>query len=525
MKRPVGFAFLLVALLLTACGGAGSAASSPPASSGGDELTYAASTFGQENFDPSQTPTPYAGAGLGGPIFESLFMFMPPSGELKPYLLQSATMAADGMSWTFKLRDGIKFSNGDPMSADDVKFSLERYISNQSRTTMRKTLGAAISSMDVADRLTVKLNLRTPVIDLPNVFAPNPGSEGIVLPAKYIQKVGWKAFAEKPIGSGPYVLTDHKPGQSVTYAANPNYWRAKPLFKKITTLLIPEEQTRISMMESGKADLADISPINKAPVEKAGLKTLIIPDATTNMVQFIGAYGSYPDNPLKKLEVRKALTLAVDKKAILNALGAGLGELASIGPSKPGISPGAPELPATPYDPTEAKRLLAQAGYPNGFDLTFWATNGVCTADFSKQLGQTLGSYWQKIGVNTTISPVDYAVFRPKAQANPFKPETVGTAYPFCNGPQEGIRDLINRFYSKGAQHTSDLADPYIPKALAAKKLEDQQQYVDAAYRKVYENYAALPIYYGSLVFAADGRAAGDRIAKGVPFVMSWWVK
>lgn len=520
---------LTLALFVSACSGQSQSSPGAAPAGGGSgpsgELVYATTSFGSENFDPSQTPTPFAGAGLGGPIFESLYMFIPPSGEVQPYLLDHAEMAADSMSWTLKLRDGITFSNGDPMTADDVKFSLERYMSPDSKSTMRSTLAAAIDSIDVLDQLTVRLNLKAPLIDLPQVLAPNPGSEGIVLPSKYIQQVGWDGFAQAPIGSGPYVVAEHKTGQSVTYLPNSRYWRSQPTFSKITTLLVPEEQTRISMLQEGTADMADISPSNKSDVEASGLKTVIVSDAVTMMVQFVGAYGDYPDNPLKNANVRKALTLAVDKNAMLDGLNAGLGHVASIGPSMPGISPGAPSLPATAYDPATARTLLEQAGYPNGFTFTFWAANAVCTADQAKQLGQTLASYWQKIGVTTNVAPVDYTLFRPKAQANPFPTELVGTAYPFCNGPQEGIRDLLNRFYSKGALHTSDVADAEIQTALNAPTLDQQQQAVGAAYQKVYDEYAALPLYYGSLVWAVDDKAANDAVSPGVPFVMSWWVK
>ncbi|MDE3077043.1 MAG: ABC transporter substrate-binding protein, partial [Chloroflexota bacterium] len=413
-------------------------------------------------------------------------------------------------------------SNGDPMTADDVKFSLERFLSSASKTINRQTLSTSIGSIDVVDPLTIKLTMKSPLIDLPYLLTAN---EGIVLPSKYIAKVGWADFAKQPIGSGPYTLVDHKAGQSVTYRPNTSYWgSAKPSLKEIKLLAVPEEQTRIALLESGKADLADISATSSGAVQKAGFKTVLVPATYTYAIYFAGAYGNYKDTPVKKLAVRKALALALDKKAILNALSPGQGEVANQA-SVADASQGVPDMPPTPYDPNQAKQLLQQAGYPKGFTFKFYAWDSLgCSSETAKEFAQAVAGYWQKIGVTTEITPASITVMRPKIFGKPVSPDVVGAAFDFCPGGGEPLRTLALDYYSKGTLHATDVADGDIENALKATSPQEQIRLVGSAYRKIYNDYSTIPVLFAGHVFAADGKLAGYPTTRGTATMLLWWI-
>ena len=177
------------------------------------------------------------------------------------------------MSWTLKLRPGITFSNGDPMTAEDVKFTFER---NQiPATSISSTTTLKGATLTVVDPLTLRIDLTKSVLDLPATLSASPD---IIVPSKYLQQVGGPEYSLKPVASGPYVVSSVKPGQTVTYTPNPKYWggpsgQSKPLFQKITLEAVPEEATRVSLLKSGQADMVLVSTDTRKDAESAGFKT------------------------------------------------------------------------------------------------------------------------------------------------------------------------------------------------------------------------------------------------------------
>ena len=465
-------------------------------------LVVALHKLDDETWDPSLQKALLRTVAAAGPLYESLYRLEPPDGQARPWLLESGNMAKDVRSWTFKLRDGIRFSNGDPMTAEDVKFSLDRYRSPVATSAQAGRFRSAIKDVVVIDRLTVRVDLNTPVVTLP-ILLSDANNEGIILPKKYIEKIGWAEFGRKPIGSGPYKLVEHRPGESVTYGAIEDHWRADPIFAKITIVHMPEERTRVAALQNGEVDLITVEIEGAKELKKAGFR-ILEGEPYNWAIHFYGAYGDYPANPLRKLEVRKALNLAINKQEMLDKLLGGIGQLSAYNLSMPGFSLGAPKgLKPTPYDPAEAKRLLQQAGYPNGFELTFHAVGSSGCPDPS-DLVATVADYWKRIGVRTVIRPMDRAVYRPLWAGKKHQDEIIGTAGTDC-GPARltALADLTVVHWSKGLFKLTDVADAEIDKALAAKSLDEEVRYSEEAYLKVYNNYVNVPILYIPLTFAA----------------------
>ncbi len=495
---------------------AAAAPAPPKAAKPTGEFVIALPNLGPEKWDPSQTRSVLLTHSVGGPMYESLYLSYPPDGAIRPFLLESGKMAQDTMSWTFKLRDGIRFSNGDPMTAEDVKFSLDRYRSKESVSPMAAQFQKSIKDVVVVDRLTVRVDLNEPMILLDTMLASRMGNEGVMMPKKYIEKVGWEEFNRKPIGSGPYRLVEHKPGESVTYEAVENHWRTTAAYAKVRFVQVPEERSRIAMLKSGQADLTPISPDSKKELDQAGLKTLAIPSRALWQLNFYGAFGQYPSGPTSKVAVRKALDMAINKKEIVDAMYAGAGEVPAISPSVPGFSLGAPKgLKPSPYDPAEAKRLLQQAGYPNGFEITYYATP-TPSCPQSRQLAEAIGSYWERIGVKIQIRPIEYTVLRPMFSGKEHASEIVGTVANHCTpSSPTALSDLNIYFWSKGIVKLTNVADAEVENAQRAKSADEMIRLTEAAYRKVYDDVSTIPILSGSELYGASKRAANLPVFNG----------
>lgn len=478
------------------------------------DAVVATADLGPESWDPSRSVVLMEY--IPGLFFESLWLHSPPNGEPLPLLLESGTMATDALSWTLKLRSGIKFSNGDAMTSEDVKFSLQRYSADDAKNASAATLRGAFSSIDVVDPLTVKITLKQPLLQLPYLLAGKRGGEGIVLPKKYIEQVGWDTFAKAPVGSGPYKLKEARIGESILFEAVPDHWRATPRYKTVKVLKVPEEQARVALLKSGQADLGQITVASTKNLEQSGLSILEIPYGVSWRAYMFGTAADYPNNPLQKLEVRKALTLAINKQEMLNTLYDGRGEVSTWGHTPPNAL-GAPKgIPPTPFDQAQAKQLLQQAGYPNGFDITIIAVTGATCDAYIQDFAQALASYWSQIGVRPKVETMEFTTARPLFAGARHDPKIVGNVQLYCNsGNPIALLDLNSVYYGKAGFKVATAGDTEIEAALSSKTLDDLVRNSEAAYRKIHEAYQSLPIFYGSALWAGKKSLADLPITAG----------
>src|SRR6185312_3119820 len=176
------------------------------------------------------------------------------------------------------LRPGQKFHNGDPLTAQDVKFSLQRQMAPNSTASAAPTLRRTIKSIDVVDDLTMQVHTATPQIGLPPALSRAVAPEGSVMPKAYIEKVGEEEFRRKPIGSGPWRFVRSVAGDRIEFAAvDYPHWRGTPHFKNLQILLVPEESTRVAMVRTGEAAIASIGPETMLSAARGGLEVLSVP--------------------------------------------------------------------------------------------------------------------------------------------------------------------------------------------------------------------------------------------------------
>jgi peptide/nickel transport system substrate-binding protein len=284
-----------------------------------------------------------------------------PTGPTTPSLAESWTTSPDGLTYEFVLRSGVKFHNGDPVTADDVKFSFERYKGGGA-----KLLKDRVKDVQVVDARRVRFHLREPWPDFMTFYGTTATGAGWIVPKRYVEKVGDEGFLKAPIGAGPYRFVSASPGLEMVLEAFEGYWRKVPSVKRLVLKSVPDETTRAAALKRGEVDIAYFlnGPVAEDVRRTPGLRLVAM---RTNAVFFLDFVDQWdPKSPWRDQRVRLAASLAIDRKAINEAESLGFSGLTD------NIVPRHMEfalpLDPRPYDPKRAKQLLVEAGYPNGFD-------------------------------------------------------------------------------------------------------------------------------------------------------------
>ncbi len=413
--------------LLAACGGNGgeeAAAPPPPADTGGavtpqpgattqaaagtpvrgGTLTYAVSSP-PSGFDPAKW---WNGLSWDGTlvVFNRL-LTLNDDGSLTPELLaQDPEVNTDGTLYTLTLREGVKFHHGREMTADDVKFSLERLVTPATAseggglytgltipgmTEIVNEKGKELTGVKVVDPYTLTIELEKPdsvllyLLGLP--FAS-------IVPKDVVSDVGDKKFNFAPVGTGPFQMKDVDPSKSLVLERYADYWDPeRPYLDRVEWTIGVEPDLSLLRIQSGEQDMMS-EPIPSASYPQlesdAGGAQLFA--GPFNNVNYITLSLDHP--ALKELKVRQAIAMAVDKERFIRSI-KGLGEVATGGLFSP-LSPYFQDGLAYPFDPEKAKQLLSEAGYADGFDVTFWS------GDFTpyKEMAETVTQDLKQVGIN-----------------------------------------------------------------------------------------------------------------------------
>lgn len=281
-------------------------------------LVFAVESLGAQTLDPILEGRP-GNAVYQAVMYDSLVGFDLSKGGVGPGVAERWELSADGLTWTFFIRPGQTFHNGDKLTAHDVKFSLERQMSPGSLASAAALMRRVIKGIEVVDDLTVKVNTAIPQIGLPASLSRAVAPEGAIMPKNYLEKVGEEEFRKKPVGSGPWKFVRNVPGDRIEFTAvTTPHWRGRPHFKDLHILLVPEESTRVAMVRTGEAAIASIGPETMLGASRAGLEVLSVPGTMQAIFQFWGAWKpELKDSPIAKPRVRQALSLAIDRKQII----------------------------------------------------------------------------------------------------------------------------------------------------------------------------------------------------------------
>jgi peptide/nickel transport system substrate-binding protein len=384
---------ILAALLLTLAGAPGTGLAAPEG-----QITWGVHvSLAPTWFDPAETPgmiTPFM-------VLYALHdaMVKPMPGQpAAPSLAESWSVSKDGLTYEFILRKGSRFHNGEPVTAEDVKFSFERY-----RGAAARTLKERVAVVETPDPARIRFRMKQPWPDFLTFYTSASGA-GWIVPKKYVEKVGDEAFKKAPVGAGPYKFVSFTPGVELVLEAFDQYWRKPPNVKRLVFRVISEESTRLAALKRGEVDI--VYSVRGELAEELQRT----PGLTLKPAVIQGTFWLYfPDqwdskSPWHDRRVRLAASLALDRPTINQALTLGYSRLTG------NIIPSTFDFfwppPAPVYSAARAKQLLAEAGYPSGFD----AGEFFCDGSYSN-LAEAVANNLQAVGIRVRLRPLERAAF------------------------------------------------------------------------------------------------------------------
>ncbi|HWP76005.1 MAG TPA: ABC transporter substrate-binding protein, partial [Methylomirabilota bacterium] len=332
-----------------------------------------------------------------------------PDGKLYPGLATEWKLEGP-TTWRFKLRQGVKFHNGDPLTSADVKYSIERTYDPAAKTMVATVFGT-IEKVDAPDASTIVITTKKPD---PLLAARLAFYGGQVVPKKYLESVGNDAFNAKPIGSGPVRFTSWVKDDRAILEANPDYWGGKIDMDRWIMRPIPETAPRIAALLKGEVDaITQLPPDQEDRV--AANPTTRVAGALYAGLYVLAVNSKRPplDNPL----VKQALSLAIDREAIVKELWRGRGVVPN-GPIAKGDNHFDASLPPLAYNPAEAKARLQKAGY-KGEEVFIETTVAYVAQD--KAMAEAIAAMWKDVGVNVKVEVIEYSVRAQKNREKSFK--------------------------------------------------------------------------------------------------------
>jgi peptide/nickel transport system substrate-binding protein len=349
-------------------------------------------------FDPAETPAQIVPFSILYALHDAVVRPLP--GEhMAPALATSWTESPDGRVYEFTLRPGLRFHNGEPCTAEDVQYSFLRY-----KGAGAKELQAKVQRVEVVDPLTIRFHLREPWPDFMTFYGTTATAAGIVVPKKYLEQVGEEGFQKAPVGLGPYKFVSYTPGGDLVLEAYEGYWRKVPNIKRLIIKGVPEGATRLAMLKTGEADI--VFALDGRIAEE------VQRDPRFTLVYTLHPSGFWlefpeqwdPKSPWADKRVRLAVNYALDRQAIDEV--ACLGFCPPAGVIVPRVMEYALPVEPLPYNLQKAKQLLAEAGYPNGFDAgEFTPIPPFFT------LGEAVLNSLQAIGIRAQMRTMERAPF------------------------------------------------------------------------------------------------------------------
>jgi glutathione transport system substrate-binding protein len=315
--------------------------------------------------------------------------------KLKPLLATGYEVSADGLTYTFKLRQGVKFHDGTDFKADSVKATFDR-VTNPDNKFRRYSLFSNIASTEVVSDYVVRIKLKVPFSAFVNVMAhPSSG----IISAAAIQKLG-KGLGQQPVGTGPFKFAEWRQPDFIRFVKNPDYWqKGLPKVDSITFKAVPDNNTRTAVIQTGEAHMVSALAYEQVDVLKSNPKidVVVLPSIYARYVAMNETKKPF-DNP----KVREALNYAINKQALAKVAYNGYADpLPSVVP--PGVEYSVKTGP-WPYDIAKAKQLLKEAGYPNGFETELWSIYNHTTA---QKVIQFLQQQLAQVGVKAKIRALE----------------------------------------------------------------------------------------------------------------------
>jgi peptide/nickel transport system substrate-binding protein len=330
-------------------------------------------------------------------IYQGLVGFDPKGkNEVVPLIAKSWTVSPNGLLYTFHLRPGVKFSNGQPVTAQDVAWSLNQFGSPKANVVMG-VLAVGYGTARVVNSSTVTISLLHPVAAFLDDIASFPA---FVVPQALVQKEGAN-FWKNPVGSGPFKFQSFVSGSHVTFVKNPYYWdKPLPYLNKVTFDFALDSNSRLLDLESNEAQIADLITPSQISTIQSNKKLVL---AQHNIPAWVAIYPNVTYKPLSNVDVRLAIADAIDRKALIKEIFHGIGTVPNDVMGQLKYDGNDSQVPPYKYNLSAAKKLMKEAGYPNGFKVTLQYPTGF---DYFGQLTLLIKQELSAIGIDVTLVPL-----------------------------------------------------------------------------------------------------------------------
>jgi peptide/nickel transport system substrate-binding protein len=364
-------------------------------------IVCALNDFGTEAMDPDIYTS-----GFGWSMFDPLIN-TDDDGTYIPWVAKSWDVSADGKTWTFHIRDDIKFWNGDPLTSADVMWSVQHFTSNESQSAWSPRLRQNCASISAPDDYTFVFVTNTPELPLTSAFAATD-----ILPMKYYTTVGADGFRKAPMATGAWKFVSHVAQTNCIFEANEDYFIKEnvPAFKYVKEILVPSEATQIAMFKNGEVDMPlGITVSSRVKLQKQGYRLQVV---GINAPIVLNIQGSYVDGvATNSMNIRLAMSYAINRQEICDTIYEGQatpGGQFCCQPGGFGVTDDIVALGADAYDPAKAKQLIKDANYPAAFTkplITIYTSAGP-----SVDMLTAVVAYWKAVGLQAEVKTLDTTV-------------------------------------------------------------------------------------------------------------------
>ena len=429
-----------------------------------------------------------------------------PGGIMTPSLAESWTLAKDGVTYEFVLRKNAKFHNGDPVTAEDVKFSFERY-----KGSGAKLLKDRVKEIQVVAPNRVRFVLKEPWPDFMAFYGTSATGAGWIVPKKYIERVGEEAYKRAPVGAGPFKFASFTPGVELTLDAFPEYWRKAPQVKRLIMRSIPDETTRAAAVKTGEVDAAYlfVGPVAEDLKRSPGVRVVAPLLYGIYWLDFLDQWD--PKSPWHDRRVRQAASLVIDRNAINQAEMLGLGKAA--GAFVPPEFDFALRLDPPAFDPKKAKQLMVEAGYPNGFDAGDLTPLPPYTT-----VAEAVGGNLQTIGIRTSVRTMERATFLTAWREKKLRGLLIG-----ATGAAGNAATRLEAFFTKGGTYpygTRPEIDDLFQRQAAENDRKQREALLHQIQKIVADQTLVAPIFQQAFLWGVGPRVEqpGAGLIQGYPY-------